>query len=115
MVISESDREANVQRVLAQCSPVWNFLGWSHVLSLAELLSPPCPSHLRLSLLAALKTDGPGWNSPRNSRIAKSVISGCRTMCISISIYFPTSIIFCGKVLQYLVLLVLMVIIFLVY
>ncbi len=47
--------------------------GLSHVPSSSPSYTlPPCLGHIRLSLLAALKRDGPGWNTP--TRLAHSQI-----------------------------------------
>jgi hypothetical protein len=55
----------------------------------------PCPSHLRLNLLAALQRDGLRWNTPRNLCVTNlSRISGSLTICVSVAIYFPICIIF---------------------
>jgi hypothetical protein len=46
-----------------------------------------------------------------DSLAAKSMLSRCQTMCVHIAIYFTTSIIFCGALLNYFVYLVQIVVI----
>jgi hypothetical protein len=75
-------------------SPALCRIIWSRVMfpTCTKATQSPCPSHLRLSLLSGLQRDGPGWNIPR--RFAHSQISDQLTTCMSIVIFFHTSIIF---------------------
>jgi hypothetical protein len=79
-----------------------------------QATQPPCPSHRRLSLLAALQRDGPGWNTSR--RFTSSQIHDQRMSdnVHELSVYFLlTIIIFFWTLLKYLIYMVLITIIFL--
>jgi hypothetical protein len=58
-------REAGAQCISAQ--PSLCEIMWSRVLcsSSTQATQPPCPSHFRLSLLAAFSRNRPRWSTPR--------------------------------------------------
>jgi hypothetical protein len=76
-------------------------------------LPPPYASHCRLSLLAAEEGVDLDGAHQESLRATKSVTSGCRTMYVNITIYFPSPVLSCGTLLKYCVCLALIVIIFL--
>ncbi len=78
----------------ALCGIMWS---WIMCPSSTQAIQPPCPSHLRLGLLAAFRGMDLDGTHQEDARIFKFMIrrmEGCRTMNLSIAIYLLTSIIF---------------------
>jgi hypothetical protein len=104
-------KEAGVQWISAQ--PGLCGIMWSRVMCLAHLHQRPHPplhpSHFRISLLAALQRNRPGWSTARRS-VHRKIHH--QWMPNDVSVYCHLFLHSCGALLKYLVYLVLIVIIF---